>query len=365
MRARLFAIGACAALGQVCLQPANAGPALLFEPANGKLLYAEDPDSLWHPASLTKVMTAYVTFKAIKAGRLAIDQKIPCSLVATLQPPSKVGLNVGAEMSVEKALQAIIIKSANDVTVMLAEAVSGSETKFVAEMNDVAKDLGMSRTHFANTNGLPDPTQITTARDLAKLARAVVAEFPEYASYWSMTDMRIGNKRLGSHNALLKTFPGADGLKTGFTCDSGFNVVASATRDGRRLMAVVLGESSGNERAIRAASLLEHGFQTQDWKALFNQNSIDNMPVDPAAKGITSVREDVLAWDCGNRKRKASGPGITRKKKQQKKATPEANAKPAAVERSADAAPVRPGLKGTQIGPEAVKPKAAGSQQAN
>lgn len=349
MRARLIAIGTLAALGHASLQPAAAGPALLFEPANGKLLYAEDPDSLWHPASLTKVMTAYVTFKAIKAGRITLDQKIPCSLVATLQPPSKVGLNVGAEMSVEKALQAIIIKSANDVTVMLAEAVSGSETKFVEEMNSVAKDLGMSRTHFANTNGLPDPSQITTARDLAKLARAVVAEFPEYASYWSMTDMRIGNKRLGSHNALLKTFPGADGLKTGFTCDSGFNVVASATRDGRRLMAVVLGESSGNERAIRAASLLEHGFQTQDWKALFSQTSIDNLPVDPAAKGITSVRADVLAWDCGNRKRKASGPGIVRKKKKKKPTDADAAAAPA-VEQSAEAA----------------KPKAAaGSQQAN
>lgn len=365
MRARLIAIGACAVLSQAGIQPANAGPALLFEPANGKLLYAEDPDSLWHPASLTKVMTAYVTFKAIKAGRITLDQKIPCSLVATLQPPSKVGLNVGAEMSVEKALQAIIIKSANDVTVMLAEAVSGSETKFVEEMNAVARDLGMSRTHFANTNGLPDPSQITTARDLAKLARAVVAEFPEYASYWSMTDMRIGNKRLGSHNALLKTFPGADGLKTGFTCDSGFNVVASATRDGRRLMAVVLGESSGNERAIRAASLLEHGFQTQDWKALFSQTSIDNLPVDPAAKGITSVRADVLAWDCGNRKRKSSGPGIVRKKKKKPADGDAANAAPAAVERSADAA-ARPALKGTQTGQDGQKPKAAaGSQQAN
>lgn len=366
MRARIFAISACAVVGQFSLSPASAGPALLFEPANGKLLYAEEPDSLWHPASLTKVMTAYVTFKAIKAGRLTLDQKIPCSLVATLQPPSKVGLNVGAEMSVEKALQAIIIKSANDVTVMLAEAVSGSETKFVEEMNAVARDLGMSRTHFANTNGLPDPSQITTARDLAKLARAVVAEFPEYASYWSMTDMRIGNKRLGSHNALLKTFPGADGLKTGFTCDSGFNVVASATRDGRRLMAVVLGESSGNERAIRAASLLEHGFQTQDWKALFNQTSIDNLPVDPAAKGITSVRADVLAWDCGNRKRKSSGPGIVRKKKKKPAEAGAAAASPTAAERSVDAATTRPALKGTQTSQDTAKPKAAaGSQQAN
>lgn len=362
MRLKTATFGAGVALWLASLGPVAAGPALLFDPANGKLLYAEDPDSLWHPASLTKVMTAYVTFKAIKAGRITLDQKISCSLVATLQPPSKVGLNVGAEMSVEKALQAIIIKSANDVTVMLAEAVSGSETAFVEEMNAAAKQLGMDRTHFANTNGLPDPAQITTARDLAKLSRAVITEFPEYASYWSMTDMRIGNRRLGSHNALLKTFPGADGLKTGFTCDSGFNVVASATRDGRRLMAVVLGESSGNERAVRAASLLEHGFQIQGWKELFNQTSIDNLPVDPAAKGITTVREEVMSWDCGGRKRKNTGPGIVRKKQKQKSAAANANA---AAVTPASAGAERPALKGTQTTQDATPPKAATSKQAD
>ncbi len=359
MRSTIATLGAGALLWLAGVQPVAAGPALLFEPGSGKLLYAEDPDSLWHPASLTKVMTAYVTFKAIKQGKLALDQKIPCSLVATLQPPSKVGLNVGAEMTVEKALQAIIIKSANDVTVMLAEAVSGSESKFVAEMNSAAKELGMTRTNFANTNGLPDPAQITTARDLAKLSRAVVSEFPEYASYWSMTDMRIGNKRLGSHNALLRTFPGADGLKTGFTCDSGFNVVASATRDGRRLMAIVLGEASGNERAVRAASLLEHGFQTVGWKALFTQTSIDNMPVDPAAKGVTTVREQVVAWDCGNRKRKAGNPAVARKKGQKAKSAA-AKAK-AGSESEGATEPTRAVLKGTQTAPEAAPAKAAGN----
>jgi D-alanyl-D-alanine carboxypeptidase len=296
-------------------------------------------------------MTAYLTFKAIRSGKLTLEQKIPCSLVATLQPPSKVGLNVGAEMSVEKALQAIIIKSANDVTVMLAEAVSGSETKFVAEMNAAARQLGMSRTHFANTNGLPDPSQITTARDLAKLARAVVTEFPEYASFWSMTDMRIGNKRLGSHNALLKTFPGADGLKTGFTCDSGFNVVASATRDGRRLMAVVLGEASGNERAVRAASLLEHGFQTQGWKNLFNQSSIDNMPIDPAAKGIVSVREEVVAWSCNNKKRQTANPPAQPKKTAKSKGVSDKSHE--TVKKKATATDARPALRGTQTDPGA------------
>ena len=330
-------------------QKASAGPALLFEASNGKVLYAEDLDSQWHPASLTKIMTAYITFEAIRQGKITLDQKIPCSLVATLQPPSKVGLEVGAILTVEKALQAVIIKSANDVTVMLAEAVSGSETAFVGQMNATAKRLGMTRTNYVNTNGLPDPGQVTTARDLARLARAVVTQYPEYASYWAMPDMRIGNRRLGSHNALLKTFPGADGLKTGFTCDSGFNVVASATRDGRRLMAVVLGETSGNERAIRAASLLEHGFQSYGWKELFSQTDIDNLPEDPSAKGITTVREQVLSWECGNRRKRAANPVVARNKALKEKVA--AVKAKAAGKKKPDQKEARPALKGTQVLP--------------
>jgi D-alanyl-D-alanine carboxypeptidase len=186
---------------------------------------------------------------------------------------------------------------------MLAEKISGSELQFVADMNATARDLGMTRTTFSNANGLPAVGQVTTARDLAKLARAVATEYPEYAEYWAMTQMRIGKIRLGSHNGLLKTFEGADGLKTGFICDSGFNVVASATRNGRRLMAVVLGEPSGGDRNVRAASLLEHGFQQLGWKQIFNQATIDNMPVPAEARGPISVRATIQSWDCGNGKR--------------------------------------------------------------
>lgn len=325
------------------LQPASAGPTMLFDASNGKVLYAEDADSIWYPASLTKIMTAYLTFKAIRSGRLTMDQKIPCSLVATLQPPSKVGLKVGAALTVETALKAIIVKSANDVTVMLAEAISGSEQAFVAEMNATAKNLGMTRTHYANTNGLPDPGQLSTARDLARLARAVITEFPEYASYWTMTSVRIGQKRLGSHNALLKTFPGADGLKTGFTCDSGFNIIASATRDDRKLMAVVLGEVSGKERAVRAASLLEHGFQTYDWKQIFNHTTIDNLPYDSsAADAARSVRDDVTAWSCASpEKRKALTEKARAERKAKLKAKREA-AKKAKKKNAAKAADAQP-----------------------
>lgn len=294
-----------ALLAGLLAAPASyAGPTLLFDAGNGSVLYAEEPDDAWHPASLTKIMTAYVTFNAIREGKIKLDTKIPCSEAATLQPPSKIGLPVGAELTVETALQVLIVKSANDVAVMLAEAVGGSEAAFVEMMNATAKRLGMSRTHFVNPNGLPAPEQVTTARDLAKLARAVTREFPEYAGWWALPEVRVGKIRLTSHNGLLKTFEGADGLKTGFICDSGYNVVASATRDGRRLMAVVLGEATGHERTIRAASLLEYGFQQYGWKQLFNTVSIDSMPMDAGAKGPVSVRQQVISWECGTGRRR-------------------------------------------------------------
>ena len=292
-------------VGTLAPATVRAGPALLFDSANGKVLYAEDQDHQWYPASLTKIMTAYLAFEALKAGKMTLDTKIACSESAHTQPPSKIGLPVGAEMTLELALKALIVKSANDVAVMLAEAIGGSEAAFVERMNATARRLGMTRTHFSNPNGLPAPDQVTTARDLAKLSVAVLRDFPEYAHYWSMPNVQIGKLKLGSHNSLLKTFEGADGLKTGFICDSGFNVVASATRDGTRLMAVVLGEPTGQDRSIRAASLLEHGFQQYGWKSLFNTTNLDNLPIDADAKGPTSIRASIISWDCGNRPRRA------------------------------------------------------------
>jgi D-alanyl-D-alanine carboxypeptidase len=289
-----------------------AGPAVLFDAADGKILYAEDLDNQWHPASLTKIMTAYLVFEAVKEGKLQLKQKIPYSANAQQQPPSKLGLSLDAQLLVDSALKALIIKSANDVAIALAEAVSGSEQAFVAKMNDTARRLGMTRTNFVNPNGLPAPEQMTTARDLARLARAELRDYPEYGAYWSMSDARIGKIFIGSHNGLLRSFEGADGTKTGFICDSGYNVVASATRDGRKLMAVVLGETSGADRTIRAASLLEHGFQQYGWKTLFTPSSdIDTMPVAADAKGVTNMKQMIAAWECGNgrkpRVRKARG----------------------------------------------------------
>ncbi len=345
----------------VAVRPAAAGPALLFDASDGKVLYAEEMDDQWHPASLTKIMTAYMAFKAIKAGKLHLDDKVICSDLANKQPPSKIGLPVGGEMTVELALQALIIKSANDVAVMLAEKISGNEPQFVADMNATARDLGMTRTTFANPNGLPAFNQVTTARDLAKLARAVSAEFPQYAPYWAMTQMRIGKIRLASHNGLLKTFEGADGLKTGFICDSGFNVVASATRDGRRLMAVVLGEPSGGDRNIRAASLLEHGFQQLGWKQLFNMTTIDNQPIAPDARGPISVRSTIQSWDCGNGRR---NPAVEARRERIKAAKAKREkAKQAAVNQKAETGTgEKPPATGT---PAKKKPSAAGTPEAS
>lgn len=276
------------------------GPALVFDPANGTVIYAEDADDHWHPASLTKIMTAYVTFKAIRAGKLTLDERIPYSARAYEQPPMKLGLHVGATLTVDQALKALIIRSANDVAVMLAEAVGGTQPQFVSHMNATARELGMTRTTFVNPHGLPAPMQVTTARDLAKLARAAIRDFPEHIAYWSMFDARLGKIRIASHNGLLRSYNGADGMKTGFICDSGFNVVASATRGDRQIMAVVLGESTGARRTIRAAHLLEHGFQVYDWKRLLKQTqNLDSMKMADDPKEVVSVREHVISYVCG------------------------------------------------------------------
>ena len=307
----------------VAVSSAVAGPALLFDAASGRVLYAEDQDNQWHPASLTKIMTAYLVFEALREGKLTLQQKIPCSELAHSQAPSRIGIPVGTEITVETALQALIVKSANDAAIMLAEAVAGSQEAFVARMNAAMAKLGMSRTLFANANGLPAPEQVTTARDMARLTAAVLRDFPDQAHLWSMEDMRVGKRRLRSHNSLLRNYDGADGIKTGFICDSGFNVVASATRDGRRLVAVVLGEVTGRERSARAANLLEHGFQTYGWKVLFGTENLTTMPIPADAKGVESIRSSVKSWACGYRPK-----GALAKRAKRKKAKAAANRKP-------------------------------------
>jgi D-alanyl-D-alanine carboxypeptidase len=304
-------VAACGVFSAV-LPAAQAGPVLLLEADSGRVLFADNQDDAWFPASLTKIMTAYLAFDALKAGRLSPTDTVVMSELAHVQAPSKLGLPVGTEISVDLAIRAVVVKSANDAAVMLAEKISGSEAGFVGLMNATAKRLGMTRTHFVNANGLPVAGQVSTARDLAILARAVLREFPQHNELWGMREVQVGNQNLHSHNKLLRTFEGADGIKTGFICDAGFNVVASATRDGKRLIAVVLGEPSEKERSARAASLLEHGFEIAAWKAELGSSTLDRLPLDPAAKPVQSVRSSVKAWAC-NPPPKTARKGVKRK----------------------------------------------------
>jgi D-alanyl-D-alanine carboxypeptidase len=261
----------------LAISPVAAGPSLLIEPATGLVLYSEDADLPWRPASLTKLMTAYLTFEAIRDGRLSPEDVVTCSLRAQSEPPSKLGMPLGGQLKVDLAVKALIIKSANDVAIMLAEKIGGTEANFVEMMNKTAKRLGMTNTRFVNPNGLPmfiaenveGPDQaVTTARDMGLLASMILKEFPQYAEIFSMTEVKIGNRMVVTHNGLLKSYDGADGMKTGFICAAGYNVVASATRNGRKLVAIVLGENSGAARTIRAAGLFEHGFEIYPWKAV-------------------------------------------------------------------------------------------------
>jgi D-alanyl-D-alanine carboxypeptidase len=290
--------------GAVLLAPsiATASPALVFEPYNGTVFYSEEPDAPWFPASLTKLMTAYVAFEAIRNGEVSPDTKVICTKKASVQAPTKLGLAVGGSIDLDTALQVMIVKSANDVAMMVAETVGGSEEGFVERMNAAAKKLGMTKTHFVNPNGLPDERQVTSARDLARLARALIIEFPEHADIFAETEVQVGQQKLRTHNGLLRTFNGADGMKTGFICDSGFNIVVSATREGRKLVAVVLGEPSTRVRNARAAELLENGYKRYFWKTLFG-TSLDGLAVQATASDEPAHLREVICGP-GPRKRK-------------------------------------------------------------
>ena len=284
-------------VGAVLMAPSEvfAGPALVFEPYNGTVFYAEDPDSLWFPASLTKLMTAYVAFEALKVGTVTPDTKLICSKEATEQAPSKLWLKEGESITLNVALKVLIVRSANDVAVMVAEGVAGSQEAFVARMNETAQHLGMTHTHYVNVNGLPQEGQVTTARDLAKLARAIIVVFPDHADLFSTEQVQVGKQVIRTHNRMLASFPGADGMKTGFICDSGFNIVASATRDGRKLVAVVLGEPSIVARTDLATDLLENGFKRYFWKSLFG-TSLDGLMVQASLSDSPAHLHDSI---CG------------------------------------------------------------------
>lgn len=237
-----------------------AGPSIVVDVGTGRVLSAQDALQAWHPASLTKLMTAYVTFRALKAGELTLTSPVLVTRNAARRPPAKMGYKPGSVMTLDNALKMLLVKSANDIAVAVAENVAGSEEDFVARMNAEAARLGLVSTHFVNPNGLNDPANVSSARDLAVLAMALRREFPEHAHYFGIEALTDGKKVMKTYNLLIGRFDGADGMKTGFICASGFNLVGTATRGGRTVMAVVLGAENGNRRTEEAAALLAQGF---------------------------------------------------------------------------------------------------------
>ncbi len=290
------------AIAAIAPRAANAEALLVVEADTGKVLQAENATYPWYPASVTKLMTAYVTLKAVKEGRISLDTVLTVSPTAASQSPSKMGFRPGIQVTVDNALKMMLVKSANDMAVVLAEGVGGSIDDFSAQMNQNAQRLGMTQTSYVNPNGLPADGQITSARDLAILARAIIRDLPEYEYFVHIPSIRYGRRVTQNFNRLIGRFPGANGFKTGFICASGYNLVASATRNGKRLIAVVLGASSGKMRAVRAAQLLERGFANNGLSWLKPAlGTVDNLvPIDASPPNL---RDEMCG---GKRKRPAS-----------------------------------------------------------
>jgi len=286
----------------IAARSASAEATLIVEADSGKVLHAEHATYPWYPASTTKLMTMYLTLKAVKDRRLALDTLLPVSPNAVAQVPSKMGFATGTTVTVDNALKMMMVKSANDISVVLAEGVSGSIEKFADDMNAVSRRLGMTQSSWVNPNGLPADEQVTSARDMAILARAILRELPEYEAYWQIPAIKFGRRVMRNTNGLIGRYPDADGMKTGFICASGFNVVASATRNGRKLIVVVFGSRSGALRSEKAAQLFEKGFASGGLSWLMpSLGTVDALQ--PIAAAPPNLRDEM----CGkNRRRPAA-----------------------------------------------------------
>ncbi|MDB5511490.1 MAG: peptidase D-alanyl-D-alanine carboxypeptidase 1, partial [Enterovirga sp.] len=269
-------------------------PALVVDAASGKVLMAERATDPWFPASITKLMTTYVALDLVRQGRFSMNSLLTMSPEAAAEPPSKMGFKPGTQLTLENALKIILVKSANDVSWMIGENLGGSIEGFAGLMNAASRKLGMHDSRWVNPNGLPDDRQQTTARDMAILARALLTEFPEQEDLFHIGALKLGRQVIRNHNGLLGRYPGADGMKTGFICAGGFNIVASATQNGRRLITVVMGYPSARERDLRTADLFDLGFSTLGWGA----GTVSELP----PSGALSP-PNMRAFVCGGNKR--------------------------------------------------------------
>ncbi len=266
--------------------------AVVVDAKTGEVLYAKRADSPRYPASITKVMTLYLTFEALQSGRLHPNDPVPISPRAAAQSPSKLGLRPGDSLTVDQAMQALAVKSANDIAVALAEKLGGTEARFAAMMTLRAQELGMRNTRFVNASGLPDSRQISTARDIAIMSRAVMRDYPQYYDLFSQRTFTFRGTTMRNHNGLLGRTPGVDGLKTGYTNASGFNIAVSAVRDNRRLITVVLGAPSTAIRNENAEDLILTGFDVmarrdRGERITVAQNLFEPTPSGPVIRGST------------------------------------------------------------------------------
>ena len=257
----LFGLG-CGLIGTARAQlGTDRYSSIVLEAASGKVLETVNADAPRHPASLAKLMTLYMTFEALRDRRVTLDTPVPVSAHAASMEPTKLGLQPGMSLTVEQAILGLVTKSANDAASALGELLGGSEDRFAQMMTLRARALGMSNTTFTNASGLPDPDQWTTARDLAVLARHLVTDFPGDYHYFSTPSFVFHGCTIYNHDTKLRSYPGADGMKTGYTEASGHNLITSAVRDGVRLIGVVLGAGSNAERDVHMAALLDDGYR--------------------------------------------------------------------------------------------------------
>lgn len=271
--------------------------AYMIDAKTGTMLFDKNGAEVMYPASMTKMMTIYLVFERLKDGRLTLDSTLPVSEEAWRTGGSKSFMMVGDRVRVEDLIRGVIVQSGNDASIVLAQGISGSDAGFVAEMNKKAKELGMTGTVFKNPDGMPDPEHVTTARDLAILAKRTIEDFPEYYGYYAETEYIYGGIKQQNRNPLLTKNIGADGLKTGHTEASGYGLTASAIRGGRRVIAVLNGMSSDKERAQESERMIDWGFNEYENYTLFKAGEIvDNAPVDmgKAATVPLAAEQEVL-----------------------------------------------------------------------
>ncbi|MBR0657410.1 D-alanyl-D-alanine carboxypeptidase [Roseomonas arctica] len=272
--------------------------AIVQDARTGTTLMAANADEYRHPASLTKMMTLYMLFEALRTGRVRLDTPITMSREAAAQPPSKLGIPAGSSLTVEEAILALVTRSANDVACAIGEMLAGDEERFAQVMTQRARSLGMTRTTFRNASGLPDFEQVTTARDMALLGRRLRDDFPTYYHYFSADVFRFRGRVIANHNRLLAEYDGTDGIKTGYVHDSGFNLVTSVQRDGQRLVAAVFGGATSRERDRHMMEILDAGFS----RLGIGPREVPMAAARPSFGLVPSARADTLPVESAARR---------------------------------------------------------------